>query len=85
MLAALAEDALLILTADHGTDPTVPSTDHTRERVPLLVVGEPVIPGTDLGTRDTYADIGATICELFGAAAPPDGRSFVAEMMAGAS
>ncbi len=80
MLAAMDRETLLMITADHGTDPTSESTDHTRERVPLLVAGPRVLP-MDLGTRETYADLGATICDLFGAAALPVGTSFAAELM----
>jgi phosphopentomutase len=57
---------LLILTADHGCDPTTPSTDHSREYTPLLVFGNCVEPGVDLGTRPTLADIGQTVAENFG-------------------
>lgn len=76
MLEALPPDALLVLTADHGTDPTSESTDHSRERVPLLVAGDAALSGVNLGTRDTYADLGATVCDLLGAGATPAGRSF---------
>jgi len=75
MLDALGDDGLLMITADHGTDPTTPSTDHSRERVPLLVTGGGVRP-VDLGTRESFADIGATICELFGVPGPEVGTSF---------
>ncbi|MFW6437858.1 MAG: phosphopentomutase [Armatimonadota bacterium] len=80
ILDLLDEDALMIITADHGTDPTTESTDHTRERVPLLVAGPQVRP-VDLGTRDTYADLGATLCELFGAEPLPVGTSFAGELL----
>lgn len=58
-------DALFIV-ADHGIDPTTPSTDHSRELIPLLVYGPALQAGVDLGTRGTYADLAATLCELFG-------------------
>jgi phosphopentomutase len=64
--SALAEDDLAIITADHGCDPTTPSTDHTREYVPLLAFGPRVSAGVDLGTRASLADIGATAAENFG-------------------
>ncbi len=80
MLEALGDDGLLMITADHGTDPTTESTDHSRERVPLLVTGAGA-RAVELGTRDTFADVGATICELFGAAAPPAGTSFAGELL----
>jgi phosphopentomutase len=52
---------LLIITADHGNDPTTPSTDHSRERVPILIYGKPIKPGINIGTRETFADVAATI------------------------
>ena len=73
---ALADDDVLVLTADHGNDPTTPSTDHSREYVPLLVAGIPVVPGVNLGVRETFADLGATIADVLGANAPPCGTSF---------
>ena len=80
MLAAIDRETLLMITADHGTDPTSESTDHTRERVPLLAAGPQVLP-VCLGTRESYADLGATLCDLFGAAALPVGTSFAAELL----
>jgi phosphopentomutase len=62
----LGPDDLLILTADHGCDPTTKSTDHSREYVPLLVYGKRARPGVDLGTRKTLSDIGQTVAENFG-------------------
>src|SRR6185312_13547713 len=64
--AAMRDDDLMIITADHGNDPTFPGTDHTREYAPLLVYGKSAIHGVDLGTRDSLADIGQTIAENFG-------------------
>ena len=63
---ALRPDDLLLLTADHGNDPTTPSTDHSREFVPLIAFGQGIAPGRDLGTRATFADIGATIAGRLG-------------------
>jgi phosphopentomutase len=63
---AMNDDDLLILTADHGNDPTFPGSDHTREYAPLLVYGKSAKPGVDLGTRGSLADIGATVAENFG-------------------
>jgi phosphopentomutase len=80
ILAAMRPDDVLMLTADHGNDPTYPGTDHTREYVPLLVCGAQVRGGTNLGTRDSFADIGATIAELLGVPAPPFGESFVSSL-----
>jgi phosphopentomutase len=70
-----AGDALLI-TGDHGCDPTYPGTDHTRERVPLLAYGPGLRPGVDIGTRDSFADLGATIADLLGVPRPAHGESF---------
>ena len=53
------------MVADHGTDPTAPGTDHTREYVPLLIMGEPVKSGIDVGTRDSFSDLAATLADYF--------------------
>jgi len=66
LLASMRADDLLFITADHGCDPTDVSTDHTREYVPLLVAGPKVTGALPLGTRDTFADLGATICDYLG-------------------
>ena len=65
------------MTGDHGNDPTTPSTDHSREYVPLLAVGAHVAAGVSLGTRQTFADLGQTIAENFGVASLPHGTSFL--------
>ncbi len=62
---AMREDDLMIITADHGNDPTYPGSDHTREYAPLLVYGPSARPGVSLGTRDSLADIGQTIAQNF--------------------
>jgi phosphopentomutase len=72
---------LLIITADHGNDPTTPSTDHSREHVPLLVFGPSVRAGVDLGTRQTFADLGQTLAELFGVGPLKNGTSFLAQIL----
>lgn len=61
----MKDEDILIITADHGCDPTVPGTDHTREHVPLLIYGKHIKEGMNLFTRDSFADIGATIAEIF--------------------
>jgi phosphopentomutase len=66
LLAALTADDLLVLTADHGCDPTTPGTDHSREYVPLLAYSHQIGTGVNLGTRSTLSDIGQTIAENFG-------------------
>ncbi len=76
LLAALREDDLLFITADHGNDPTTPSTDHSRERVPVLVAGPRVKPAP-LGVRDTFADVGASVAEWFGLTWRGAGTSFL--------
>jgi phosphopentomutase len=73
---ALCKGDVLMLTADHGNDPTTPSTDHSRERVPILVTGPQVRRGTDLGTRDSFADVAASIADLLGVAWGGAGKSF---------
>lgn len=65
LMAALSPHDLLLITADHGCDPTTPGTDHSREYVPLLAWKEGMAQGDDLGTRSTFADISATICKIF--------------------
>jgi len=81
LLPRLRDDDLLIVTADHGNDPTTPSTDHAREHVPLLVTGRRVRAGADLGTRRTFADLGQTLAELFGVGALAHGTSFLDEIV----
>jgi phosphopentomutase len=72
---------VLFIVADHGNDPTTPSTDHSREYVPLLVCGAPVKAGVSLGTRSSFADLGATIAELLRIDPLPHGTPFVSEIM----
>ena len=76
LIAALRQDDLLFITADHGNDPTTPSTDHARECVPVLALGPQVVPGP-LGTRSTFADLGATVAEWLGIAFRGRGTSFL--------
>ena len=79
MLAPVREDDLVIFTADHGNDPTTPSTDHSREVVPLLVTGPRVRP-VGLGRRRTMADIGQTVAEFLGVTPLATGTSFLSEV-----
>lgn len=83
ILAGLRADDLLIITADHGNDPTTPGTDHAREYVPLLVHGQRVKAGVDLGTRASFSDLGQTLAENFGVGAIANGTSFLSEMISG--
>ncbi|MDQ8174746.1 MAG: phosphopentomutase [Gemmatimonadota bacterium] len=80
LIAALREDDLLFITADHGNDPTTPSTDHARECVPVLVVGPRVTP-VDLGRRSTFSDLGATVAEWLGISFRGRGTSFLAPVV----
>ncbi|WP_428266980.1 phosphopentomutase [Haliangium sp.] len=78
LVAALRPDRdLLVITADHGNDPTMPGTDHTREYVPLLAYGPAGAAGVALGTRASFADIGATVADVFDVTPPPQGTSFL--------
>jgi phosphopentomutase len=81
LISPLKEDDLLFITADHGNDPTTPSTDHARERVPLLAVG-PVVRPADLGIRPTFSDLGATLGEWLGVSYRGAGTSFLSELSA---
>jgi phosphopentomutase len=81
LLPALRDRDLLIITADHGNDPTTASTDHAREYVPLFAVGKMVKPGVDLGTRATFADLGQTVAEIFGVSPLAHGTSFLRDIL----
>jgi phosphopentomutase len=74
-------DDLLILTADHGCDPTMPGTDHTREYAPILVYGKSVKAGVNLGTRASLSDIGATVLDYLGIENGAVGKSFLEEII----
>jgi phosphopentomutase len=78
MVEKLKDTDLLIISADHGVDPTTASTDHSREYVPLLVYG--ARQNVDLGTRHTLSDVGATIAEIFGVEPPSHATSFLADI-----
>ncbi|HMF98303.1 MAG TPA: phosphopentomutase [Vicinamibacterales bacterium] len=80
VLPRLRADDLLVVTADHGNDPTTASTDHAREYVPVMAAGARVRAGADLGTRPTFADLGQTLAELFGVERLASGTSFLGEM-----
>lgn len=75
LLARLGPQDLVMITADHGCDPSTASTDHSREYTPLLIAGAPVRAGINLGTRPTFADIGATVADYFGSSYRGDGCS----------
>ena len=81
ILAALRPDDLLVVTADHGNDPTTPSTDHSREYVPVLLAGAQVRAGVDIGTRQTFADLGQTLANNFGVTVLDHGSSFLTQIV----
>ena len=81
LLPKLREHDLLIITADHGNDPTTPSTDHAREYVPVFAVGPHVKPDVDLGTRQTFSDLGQTIADVFGVGPLANGTSFLRDIL----
>lgn len=76
IMAKLGPEDVLVVTADHGNDPTYIGTDHTREYVPVLLYGEPIKPGVDVGTRASLADLGATVADLLGVPQTGFGESF---------
>lgn len=76
IMNALCDDDILFITADHGNDPTHYGTDHTREQVPIMVYGNKVNP-VDIGERETFADLGATVCEYLNVEKTVDGKSFL--------
>jgi phosphopentomutase len=81
ILPTLRPADLLVVTADHGNDPSTPSTDHSREYVPLLLTGARVRAGVDIGTRATFADLGQTLAENFGVGPLAHGTSFLAQIL----
>jgi phosphopentomutase len=81
LLEDLNEDDILIVTADHGTDPTTDSTDHSREYVPLLVYGPSMTEGVDLGIRMGFDDIGQTILDYLGLPTRLNARSFLSKLI----
>mgnify|MGYP002510497571 CR=1 FL=1 len=80
MLELLDEEDILLITADHGCDPTTPGTDHTREHIPVVVYGKNLKQGVDLGVRETFSDIAATVAEYFEFVFPV-GSSFLQEIL----
>ncbi len=81
LLPELRPQDLLVITADHGNDPTTASTDHAREYVPVFAVGPSVTPGIDLGTRSSFADLGQTIAAVFGVGPLANGTSFLGQLI----
>ncbi len=81
ILKLLGEDSMLIITADHGCDPAYPTTDHTREKVPLLVWGLGLEEGLNLGQHNSFADVSATVLEALGINEKLDGQSFYSDVL----
>jgi phosphopentomutase len=81
LLPRLSPSDLLVVTADHGNDPTTPSTDHSREHVPVFALGAGIKSNVDLGVRSTFADLGQTLAELFGVEPLAHGRSFLNDIL----
>ena len=81
IMEALAEDDVLMITADHGNDPIAEGSDHTREYVPVLVYGKSCKKGVDLGIRESFADVGATVSDILGVKMPVIGKSFKGEIL----
>ncbi len=81
ILAGLKKDDILMITADHGCDPATPSTDHSREHTPLVICGHNVKAGVNLGTRETFADIAATILDYFNIKSDIKGSSFLPQIL----
>lgn len=77
LMGAMREGDILMITADHGCDPTTSSTDHSREHIPLVITGAHVRPNVDLGTRSSFADVGATVYEYLTGETWPVGESFL--------
>ena len=80
LLPRLKPTDMLVITADHGNDPSTPSTDHSREHVPVFVVGSGVPAGIELGVRTTFADVGQTIADAFGVGPLEHGTSFLGDV-----
>lgn len=80
-LKGMRPEDVLLITADHGCDPATPSTDHSREYTPLLAYGKTIAAGADIGARSTFADISATVLEMFGISNTIDGTSFLSRLL----
>ena len=81
IISSMKEDDILIINADHGNDPTYKGTDHTREYIPVLVYGKNIKSGVNLGIRNSFADIGATVADILNVKLPTNGTSFKAKIM----
>jgi phosphopentomutase len=81
IIQSMNKEDVLVLTADHGNDPTTISTDHSRERVPILIYGEKIKPNVDIGTRDSFTDLAATIPDMLNIQWNGPGNSFLHEVL----
>ena len=81
IIESMQDTDVLIITADHGNDPTASGTDHTREQVPILIYGKSVQKGINIGVRSSFADMGASITEMLGVNQPLSGESFLEEII----
>ena len=81
ILENMKDDDILIINSDHGNDPTYKGTDHTREYIPILIYGKNVVSGYNLGTRNSFADIGATVADILNVDSPKNGKSFKNEII----
>ncbi|OPJ60490.1 phosphopentomutase [Clostridium oryzae] len=81
VIDAMNDKDVLFITADHGCDPTTPGTDHTREYVPFIACGKALKTNVNLGTRNTFSDIGQTVAEIFGIENTKDGESFAKQIL----
>ncbi len=81
IMDGLKEDDILMITADHGCDPSTPSTDHSREYIPLVIYGDKIRKGKNVGTRSTFSDIAATILDYFELKPEIEGTSFLGEIL----
>ncbi len=81
ILGAMNDDDLLIITADHGNDPSAPGTDHTREYIPILNYGASAKENVNIGTRESFADISATVAAALGVEFETPGKSYLAEIL----
>ncbi len=81
LLPHMRDADLVVVTADHGNDPTTPSTDHAREYVPVMITGAAVPAGLELGTRSTFADLGQTLADCLAVAPLAHGTSFLRDIL----
>lgn len=81
IINSLTSNDVIMITADHGNDPTTPSTDHSRERVPLLVYGDPIKSNHQIGTRESFADVAASISVMFGLPTTGEGIEFASSIL----